>query len=194
MAYKNIPPRKADFGLGLKYCEYCKTDVVKARCLSDWKRKKYCSLTCAGKVNGNLYKAHMLYECEFCGDKFKGWPGQKWCDTCVPKPPKPGTYNKWGTLATRYGLSKEKHAALYKSQGGQCLLCEKKATVVDHDHETGEVRGMLCQACNRLLSGFDMSTEWVVSALKHVGKLGEIDGHLHKRYSKSVAADTGRVD
>lgn len=44
--------------------------------------------------------------------------------------------------------------ALMKDQGGICPICERKfsATViacVDHNHETGHIRGALCKACNR---------------------------------------------
>ena len=37
------------------------------------------------------------------------------------------------------------------AQGGTCAVCSGPAQHVDHDHETGEVRGILCFNCNQAL-------------------------------------------
>lgn len=53
-----------------------------------------------------------------------------------------------------YGISAEDYKRLYEAQGGRCAIC-KRATgaarrlAVDHNHKTGEVRGLLCKPCNR---------------------------------------------
>lgn len=52
-------------------------------------------------------------------------------------------------LKRRYGTTTEEVAALMARQNGLCLGCgEEPATCVDHDHETGEIRGALCRLCN----------------------------------------------
>jgi len=53
----------------------------------------------------------------------------------------------------KYGLSVEAYDALYEEQKGACAICSQpfKSTRdcnVDHDHVTGEVRGLLCHDCN----------------------------------------------
>jgi hypothetical protein len=53
----------------------------------------------------------------------------------------------------RYGLSAEGFAALLENQGGVCAICgapnaASKELCVDHDHLTGRIRGLLCNACN----------------------------------------------
>lgn len=58
-----------------------------------------------------------------------------------------------GDLKRRYGLSRSDFDVLLKSQGGVCAICRKPGWAgmsphVDHDHETGAVRGILCKACN----------------------------------------------
>lgn len=55
-----------------------------------------------------------------------------------------------------YGLEKGEYAQLYQFQGGLCALCRRatgasRRLSVDHDHATGDVRGLLCRPCNTLL-------------------------------------------
>ncbi len=58
--------------------------------------------------------------------------------------------------AKKYGLDVDTVQALYAAQGGCCAVCGKdmpawpsNRTHIDHDHETGKVRGILCTSCNR---------------------------------------------
>jgi hypothetical protein len=49
----------------------------------------------------------------------------------------------------RYGLEPEEYTKLYEETGGICPVCgHRPVQVVDHDHETNDVRGLLCQPCN----------------------------------------------
>ena len=56
----------------------------------------------------------------------------------------------------KYGLSLGKYKAMLKAQDNKCAICRKtfvdaRHTFVDHDHNTGEVRGILCNNCNTVL-------------------------------------------
>lgn len=56
----------------------------------------------------------------------------------------------------RYGITEEGYNALLRTQGGVCATCKRgckthRRLSVDHDHETGEVRGLLCMNCNAAL-------------------------------------------
>lgn len=53
-------------------------------------------------------------------------------------------------LKAKYGLTVEHYNAIHESQGGRCAIdgCTNDATVVDHCHETGLIRGLLCLPCN----------------------------------------------
>lgn len=57
-------------------------------------------------------------------------------------------------LKKKYGLSLEDYYLMLAGQEGRCAICGdefgeiRKHIHVDHNHETGEVRGLLCQACN----------------------------------------------
>jgi hypothetical protein len=63
----------------------------------------------------------------------------------------------------QYGISLDEYDQLYKACGGICSCCgdpiahtlssvhQRHKAVVDHCHETGKVRGLLCNFCNRTL-------------------------------------------
>jgi hypothetical protein len=56
----------------------------------------------------------------------------------------------------KYGLNLRQVAELKAAQGGLCAMCRlAPARVVDHDHRTGKVRGILCYSCNRSLAILD---------------------------------------
>lgn len=55
-----------------------------------------------------------------------------------------------------YGLVEGEYDQLYEFQGGKCAICRRatgatRRLSVDHDHATGEVRGLTCRPCNTLL-------------------------------------------
>ena len=59
-------------------------------------------------------------------------------------------------LRTHYGIGLDEYKAMYKKQRGRCIICGKKTKlVVDHNHATGKVRGLLCGACNRAIGAGD---------------------------------------
>ena len=52
-----------------------------------------------------------------------------------------------------YGISTAEYEVLHVQQDGRCAFCGglptgNKRLAVDHDHETGRVRGLLCDKCN----------------------------------------------
>lgn len=52
-------------------------------------------------------------------------------------------------LQKHYGISKEDFDALLEKQGGKCAICHREERLaVDHNHESGHVRGLLCWRCN----------------------------------------------
>jgi hypothetical protein len=53
----------------------------------------------------------------------------------------------------RYGITEEDYQAMVADQGGVCKICgqppsDRMWLDIDHDHETGKVRGLLCSQCN----------------------------------------------
>lgn len=100
------------------------------------------------------------------------WPeGRRFCSGCqfmVPKWYVDGSRCKACASEARYGahvretygISYDFYLELYRFQGGRCYICRKepraRRLAVDHDHETGEVRGLLCsgqRSCNHDILG-----------------------------------------
>jgi recombination endonuclease VII len=60
----------------------------------------------------------------------------------------------------RFGMSLADYEGMRAAQGGGCACCGAKVNKsgrrlgVDHDHQTGEVRGILCHHCNAGLGAF----------------------------------------
>ncbi|MDE2098582.1 MAG: endonuclease VII domain-containing protein [Patescibacteria group bacterium] len=75
------------------------------------------------------------------------------------------------TRASLYGVSVEFLRNLYADQDGLCPICEEElpgAWHVDHDHATGEVRGLLCGRCNTGIGWFNESPEALVRAITYL--------------------------
>jgi len=64
----------------------------------------------------------------------------------------PYTFKK---RCARHNITPEEFWAMYEEQDGTCPVCDKaidaEGSAIDHNHETGEVRGILCKNCNRAL-------------------------------------------
>lgn len=76
---------------------------------------------------------------------------------------------KASKLRQRYGLSLDLYDKLFKQQGGLCALCrERPPTDVDHDHDSGAVRALLCHACNIGLGFFGDSIEQLQAAITYL--------------------------
>lgn len=82
-------------------------------------------------------------------------------------------------LKTFYKLTMEEYDKMLIKQDGKCAICSgaqeelKKPLVVDHDHNTGAVRGLLCPNCNHGLGRFKDSLEIVQRAVAYL-QYGEI--------------------
>ena len=75
-------------------------------------------------------------------------------------------------LQREYGLSIDEYKAMLRAQGDACAICAQppgeRSLAVDHDHETGEVRGLLCSACNAGLGMFGDSSPTLIRAWEYL--------------------------
>ncbi len=76
-------------------------------------------------------------------------------------------------LKRTFGITVDEYEARLREQGGGCAVCEQppkpgKSLHVDHDHETGYVRGLLCFKCNAALGQLDDDIPRIERALTYV--------------------------
>lgn len=116
--------------------------------------------------------------CGKCGNTFSpNAPSEKYCsDECA----------KWvytdNYLKRNYGVGKAEYDKMYSEQQGLCWIyggegftmhknVEGSAKlVVDHCHNTNEVRGLLCHNCNRALGLFQDNVDNLNKAVEYLTK------------------------
>ena len=68
-----------------------------------------------------------------------------------------------------YGINTEEYDAMAEEQGGTCAICNKEEKlVVDHCHDTGRVRGLLCSNCNAGIGLLGDKAEGVRNAVNYL--------------------------
>ncbi|MBZ6082244.1 endonuclease VII domain-containing protein [Streptomyces olivaceus] len=163
---------------GEKRCTSCKRALSVAQFARDKNRRDGLQVRCRECV-AEYSAAHYRRRREALGrtvrEKVEVPAGHKLCRSCGEVKP----HNEWhrnatasdglstrckacravegraGHLKRQYGITEMERDALVASQGGACCIClAAPAAHVDHCHETGRVRGVLCFSCNAALGQF----------------------------------------
>lgn len=72
-------------------------------------------------------------------------------------------------LRQRYGIGIHEVHSLVDAQSGKCAICKDRAArQVDHDHQSGQVRGILCLHCNAAMGAFKDDPNLIASAIKYL--------------------------
>ncbi|MHA2400343.1 MAG: endonuclease domain-containing protein [Promethearchaeota archaeon] len=92
------------------------------------------------------------------------------------------------SIKRRYGISKNQFEQILRKQNDSCAICGQKfvdlfhphnkesftyhasAPRVDHNHKTGEIRGLLCDRCNLLIGEAHENTLVLANAIKYLKK------------------------
>lgn len=87
-------------------------------------------------------------------------------------------------LKYKYGISHAEFLKAWDAQSGNCAICEielpdlmvydnrRRGYAIDHNHETGQFRGILCLKCNSLLGMASDSADVLKSAIKYLTARG----------------------
>jgi hypothetical protein len=79
-------------------------------------------------------------------------------------------------LKRNYGITLDEHTQMYENQNGVCAICKGvgdgkwKKLCVDHDHETGKVRQLLCRNCNMVLGQVRDNVNLLEEMIKYLQK------------------------
>lgn len=114
--------------------------------------------------------------------------GEKWCFRC--RGWKPGIdfstdVSRFGgkassckactseaSTASRYRMTRKELKKFRDDHGHRCGICSSGTNIViDHDHNTGRVRGTLCQNCNSALGKFKESRALLMMALLYLERI-----------------------
>lgn len=83
-----------------------------------------------------------------------------------------GKWKSWANAVKyKYGITLVEYESALKKQDSTCAICGKgqfKALHIDHDHESGKIRGLLCKQCNIGLGMFKDNTEVLASAIRYL--------------------------
>lgn len=74
-------------------------------------------------------------------------------------------------LAEKYGLTPEEYEVMKQRQNGRCAICgteSEELLHVDHCHETGKVRGLLCRPCNCGIGHLREDVDVMLSAIAYL--------------------------
>lgn len=101
--------------------------------------------------------------------------GMKYQKCIEYRPPNYTGIEKYDALIRRkYGITKEQYDNLLQQQGGGCAICGRteepdgRKLSIDHDHNTGDVRGILCNNCNNGLGSFGDDIEGMHKAINYL--------------------------
>ena len=125
-------------------------------------------------------------KCPSCGEtdiaKFyvdkNGRRSNKYCSACHKEQCKKRWHqrpilDRQASRSYKYGITPEDFKRMHEAQKGRCAICNdepktKRGLHVDHDHETGKVRGLLCHGCNVALGSFKEDVTLLNKAIEYI--------------------------
>jgi uncharacterized protein YbaR (Trm112 family) len=89
-----------------------------------------------------------------------------------------------------YGISAADYDRMREKQGGKCPICKRfQPLVVDHNHETGAVRGLLCRRCNTALGHFNDDPALLEKAAAYIERGALLPGRVTAKQETGYRKD-----
>lgn len=87
-------------------------------------------------------------------------------------PDKYKKYQRMRLLKGTHGLTLDDYDGMLEKQNYGCAICGEsngnRVMFVDHDHETGKIRGLLCARCNSAIGLFDDDIKKMAKAIEYI--------------------------
>jgi hypothetical protein len=118
------------------------------------------ALTEFSKDNRKKYKIRT--SCKECNkDRFKRYDSSE----AGQKRMRKGKWKQQGIDITH-----DTYLMMYNKQAGKCAICNNvfPSLCVDHNHDTGKIRGLLCRQCNLGIAGLKEKEENFINAIKYL--------------------------
>lgn len=97
------------------------------------------------------------------------------CKDCIYKQTRnrySDNYRKGNQLKSKYGITLEQYNKMLEQQAGVCKICKKKdeyrELCVDHNHNNGKIRGILCNRCNRAVGMLNDDPKLLAIAINYL--------------------------
>ena len=137
------------------------------RCGSEREDKKYqlCN-KCREEKRKSDANNMQLGLCRNCGGKRENLVVQH-CDRCREA-------QKTTKLKRTYDITIEDYNRMFEEQNGVCWICGNVETTnggtlhIDHNKESGKIRGLLCGKCNRAIGCLNHSPELLQRAIEYL--------------------------
>ncbi len=100
------------------------------------------------------------------------------CRVCTKQSYDINKHREW-QLKKKYGISLDDYAQMFQDQNGRCAICGTLDTgstgvfFIDHNHQTGKIRALLCHSCNTGLGYFKENIENLLKAVNYLRLHGE---------------------
>ena len=128
-------------------------------------------------------KGEMTKKCKKCGEakplgdfyKHNGNAYRSYCKSCWTKHHSPKA--RQTNIKRFYGIDEETYNEMLAEQGGGCAICGRSAEevgtrfkhlAVDHNHDTGLIRGLLCTKCNTAIGLFEDDVDRLSRAIEYI--------------------------
>lgn len=150
--------------------DFCKTKQRKSG-ISSWCR------ACKNTSTGIWQKEHNPESHRISSSKYFYKDQEIHLKTCAEyrknNPEKRNYTARSSYLRRKYGLSLEQYRAMEANQENACAICktafiECDKLYVDHNHETLEIRGLLCRSCNFAIGALKDSPQHLMNAVAYL--------------------------